>query len=151
MANSNHIRKEVAFLEVIKGLLKYPVIFVLAVLAFALNIAQEILGTNGWIQCAQLIGLIILTAVCAVILITNKDGKKYINKVGFFSFFWLVSCVVLIDFSDFGLQTLASLVASYEFIFLGCLIPDFVSQVEREQDDTIRNLEERISKLEENK
>lgn len=151
MANSNHTRKEDAFLEVIKGLLKYPVIFVLAVLAFALNIAQEILGTNGWIQCAQLIGLIILTAVCAVILITNKDGKKYINKVGFFSFFWLVSCVVLIDFSDFGLQTLASLVASYEFIFLGCLIPDFVSQVEREQDDTIRNLEERISKLEENK
>lgn len=139
------------FLEVVKGLIKYPVIFVLAVLAFALNIAQEILGTNGWIQCTQLIGLIILTAFFAVILITNKDGKKYINKVGLFSFFWLVSCVVLIDFSDFGLETLARLVAAYEFIFLGCLIPDFVSQVEREQDDTIRNLEERISKLEESK
>ena len=142
--------KLMAFLEIINGLLKYPMVFGFVVFAFVLSLIQEVFPTKGWIQCIQLIGIIIFAAFCAVILLTNKNGRKYINKIVIFSLFWFASCIVLVDFSKFGLEWIVRIIASYEFIFLGCLIPDFVSQIEREHDDTIRKLEERISILEKN-
>lgn len=139
-----------SFLEMMRGLLKYPVLFVLVVLTVILSIIQEVFQTNEWILIIQLIGIIIIAAFCAVILLTEKDGKKYINKIAVFSFFWFASCIVLVEFKEFDLQLLVRIITSYEYIFLGCLIPDFVSRVEKERDDTIKKLEERISILEEN-
>ena len=131
------------FLEVIRGLLKYPVLFVLIVIAFGLNVIQEITQSYGWIQIIQLIGIIIIAALCAVILLTDKNGKNYINKIGFFSFFWFASCIVLVDFSEFSFELLMKIITSYEFIFLGCLIPDFVSRGERERDSVIQKKEDK--------
>lgn len=42
--------KFISFLEVIKGLIKFPIVFGLVVVAFALNIIQEFFPTKGWIQ-----------------------------------------------------------------------------------------------------
>lgn len=147
--------KNIGLLEVIKGLLKYPLIFILIILALFLNLIQEIFKTDKLILIFQLLGIIIIAALCTIILITMKNGKKYINKIALFSFFWLASCIVLIDFSGFKLGTtaclelIARIVTSYEFIFLGCLLPDFLSQTEKEHDDdTISKLEEHISLLE---
>ena len=61
--------KFISFLEVIKGLIKFPIVFGLVVVAFALNIIQEFFPTKGWIQFLQLIGIIIIAAI-----ITNVCG-----------------------------------------------------------------------------
>ena len=39
--------KFISFLEVIKGLIKFPIVFVLVVVAFVLNIIQEFFPTKG--------------------------------------------------------------------------------------------------------
>lgn len=114
--------KFISFLEVIKGLIKFPIVFGLVVVAFALNIIQEFFPTKGWIQFLQLIGIIIIAAICAVILLTDKNGKNYIKKIGIFSFFWFASCIALVDFNSFNWELLIQIITSYEFIFLGCLI-----------------------------
>lgn len=158
MANKKRVKrikdslkeKIMDFLVVINVLLKYPVIFILVLVAFGLSIIQEIVHSNEVILVIQLFGILIIAVICACILVTDKNGKKYINRIGVFSFFWFASCIVLVDFSDLGLELFARIVASYEFIFLGCLIPDYFSQVEKEHDDTIKKLEERISSLENN-
>lgn len=142
--------KFISFLEVIKGLIKFPIVFGLVVVAFALNIIQEFFPTKGWIQFLQLIGIIIIAAICAVILLTDKNGKNYIKKIGIFSFFWFASCIALVDFNSFNCELLIQIITSYEFIFLGCLIPDYFSQIERERDNSIKKMEERNSILENN-
>ena len=68
--------KFISFLEVIKGLIKFPIVFGLVVVAFALNIIQEFFPTKGWIQFLQLIGIIIIAAICAVILLMGKITLK---------------------------------------------------------------------------
>ena len=60
-----------SFLEMMRGLLKYPVLFVLVVLTVILSIIQEVFQTNEWILIIQLIGIIIIAAFCAVILLTE--------------------------------------------------------------------------------
>ena len=79
--------KNIGLLEVIKGLLKYPWIFILIILALFLNLIQEIFKTDKLILIFQLLGIIIIAALCTIILITMKNGKKYINKIALFSFF----------------------------------------------------------------
>ena len=131
----------ISFLEVIKGLIKFPIVFVLVVVAFVLNIIQEFFPTKG---------IIIIAAICAVILLTDKNGKNYIKKIGVFTFFWFASCIVLVDLNSFNWELMIRIITSYEFIFLGCLIPDYFSQIERERDNTIKKMEERNSILENN-
>ena len=82
--------------------------------------------------------------------ITDKNGKNYIKKIGIFSFFWFASCIALVDFNSFNWELLIQIITSYEFIFLGCLIPDYFSQIERERDNSIKKMEERNSILENN-
>lgn len=138
------------FIEIIKGLLKYPIVFALVVIGFVLAFIQDVFQTESWIFFIQLVGVVIIAAFLAVILITDKNGKKYINKIGICSIFWFASCIALVDFSEFNFELFVRIVASLEFIFLGCLIPDYISLVERERDDTIKKLEERIAALEKN-
>ena len=105
--------KFISFLEVIKGLIKFPIVFGLVVVAFALNIIQEFFPTKGWIQFFPFLSVRRITAQIAAII-------------------------------------MIPIITSYEFIFLGCLIPDYFSQIERERDNSIKKMEERNSILENN-
>ena len=136
------------FLTIMKGLLKYPVVFLFVMAMFVLNTIQEVTQTNGLLQVIHLTATIIVAAFCAFILIFDNNGKRTLNKIGFFSLLWFASCAILLDFDDFDFEMVIEILTSYEFILLGCLIPDFISNFEREQDERIKTLEERIRILE---
>lgn len=78
--------KNIGLLEVIKGLLKYPLIFILIILALFLNFIQEIFKTDKLILIFQLFGIIIIAALCTIILITMKNGKSILIRLLFFHF-----------------------------------------------------------------
>lgn len=148
MKNNDTIEQ---FKTIFNILRKSPIIITFAIIFLLLTLLLELFSDNEIIVIMQLIGIGIGVALCAAILVIDKDAKKHLKRVALYSIFWFISCIALVDFNKLTLKLVAQLSASLIFIFLGCLLPDLISNFNTEKDKSEKKLceiEERLSKIE---
>lgn len=115
--------------QILLVLLSYPFAFVFVLLLFVIGLLADLTGFNPIWEILEIIGMAVIAALLAVIIMCIEHPKVYIGKIFFFSLLWFASCLVLVDFSQFSWQLFFKIVTAFEFIFLGCLLPDLVSEL----------------------
>ncbi len=111
----------------------YPVMIFVAAILFALAIYSDIKGSNNFLFCCQalLIGIII-GLIIAILQAIERPGI-YIGKVLLIWFLWSMSCFVMVDLKSISAnrEIVIQFITSSEFIFLACLLPDFMVEINK--------------------
>lgn len=119
---------------VVKILSKYWVAVFMVAFLFSVGIYADFKGYNSITLVLEIIGMCVIAVFLALAILVFPDYKKYIKKIFFYAFLWFSSTVVFVDFSEINFEKILELVTCFEYIFLGCYIPDFVDKLNEIQD-----------------
>lgn len=136
---------------IFKALFKAPTVVIICVILLVLTIWAEKEYSSNVVTMLLILGYVPCLGVFASILAIEKDGKKYLRRIGFYTMLWFGSCLALVDFSNFNKVNVLQLLTSMLFIFLGCFVPDFVSKYAPEkmkQEKEFEGMKEKICLLE---
>jgi hypothetical protein len=146
-----------------------PFISIITVLLFIVIMVSFILSGNRLINYLLLLGLVADVSLCAGIMEKRQiEDKHFVYKNGIFSLFWLISCVATYDFKNFPnlfsiemFEFVVKYSTAFVYIFLACLLADFIStydpQIKKKEKEfeemkvQIRELNQKIKELENKK
>lgn len=128
--------------EILLVLLSYPAAFIAVVALFVIGIIADMHGVNSIYGFIEIILMAFIAAILAITLMFLDNPKEYIAKTFFFSLLWLASCLVMVDFNDFSWLLIIRIVAAFEFIFLACLFPDFMTKLKEIREENINKNKE---------
>ena len=60
-----------------------------------------------------------------------EDGDRYIFRSLIITMCWSTSALVFVDFKEFSLILILKIVTAFEFIFLGCILPDLMAELRK--------------------
>lgn len=100
----------------------------------------------------QAIGL----AVFAVIIIisfckTDEPKKSTLKKLASYNFFaipWFCSCIMIVDNFEFSWANVIRYLTSYVFIYMGCMLPEFILEIQPDDKNERHQLLKRLDELE---
>ncbi|SES43085.1 hypothetical protein SAMN04487884_1516 [Butyrivibrio fibrisolvens] len=127
------------FKEIMIAVMSYKVAFVIVVILFILGLVADVKGVNAIYGTLELVGVAIIIALLAVIKMCFDKPVQFLAKVAIFSIMWLGSCLALVDFNDFTLLLAFKIITAFEYIFIGCLLPELVSKMEELREKAIQD------------
>lgn len=122
---------------IISTLAKYPVSLGICLVGLVLSILADINGiiVDKKLFWMQFIGLIILTFMFVILIICKAEqSSKYLTRAIGTSVAWFISAVVFLEFKESGFSFIYKLFTCWEYIFLGCVLPDFFALFEKKED-----------------
>lgn len=132
--------------------MSYKVASVIVAVLFILGLIADMKGVNAIYGTLELMGVAIIIALLAIMKVIFEKPKHIVAKAFIFSTMWLASCLALTDFDEVSPLFLFKIVTAFEYIFLGCLLPEVVSKLEdcREnntfKDDSLKDMIDKSSK-----
>ena len=135
---------------IVKTMITFPVLIIVAVVLFGFTIWADV-KLNDIVVTILLIGDCVVIGTLVPLFIFEEKAKEYILKILLFTLFWFCSCVALVDFSKVDFKLVTQIITSAVFIFLGCLIPDMMSNYSAEHDrkeKEFQDLKKRVIELE---
>lgn len=126
-----YIKENITIGKSIWGVMKnFPVICTVLFILLILSLLGEPENVSIPYKILQVLGLIFMTAFIVIILICFDNPSKIILKNLLFSISWLISAVILVD-SKRSVELIIRITAAFEFIFLGCLLPNWFTEIEK--------------------
>jgi hypothetical protein len=114
------------------------VAFVIVVILFFLGLVADVKGVNTIYGTLELVGVAIIIALLAVIFMCFDKPVQFLTKVAIFSIMWLGSTLAFVDFDNFTPVLAFKIITAFEYIFIGCLLPELVSKMEELREKEIQ-------------
>lgn len=87
---------------------------------------------------SSVIGVILVGSLILVVVEAFENKTGFLIKNIVFSFCWIISSLVMISDADYTkIKLWMQIVTSWEFIFMGCSLPDFISEIKKHHDENI--------------
>ena len=120
----DYIRNQIA--PFLPHLRQYPFFLLLIAVLIIVEECMNLMNEHPCLIICEAVGLVFLTVSLLFVLVVVEKPDSYFNKFFVTALLWFVSCLVLVDFSQFSITLFFKIFIAFVYILLGCLYPDFI-------------------------
>lgn len=108
---------------------RYPFFLLIIAILFIVEECMSATNEHLCLTICEVVGFVFLTVILLFVLVIVEKPDSYFNKIFVTALLWFVSCLVLVDFSQFSITLFFKIFIAFVYILLGCLYPDFKEKI----------------------
>jgi NADH:ubiquinone oxidoreductase subunit K len=134
----NNFKRDIKELkDILLAAMSFKWISVIASVLFFLGIIAKYKDANFIIGAFEIMGAAFLIALLAISKKYFEKPEHIIYKAFLFSIMWLASCLAFVDFNEFSFELFMKIATAFEYILLGCLLPEVVARLDEVREKNI--------------